>query len=147
MCKINCVHRSRNVYTFVTSDDLKQDDALSHLLFNNALKGAIAAYVVQKNGMSSHNTTKAQLIGFTNDIDLIIIDRREMEKALAHLKMKTTRIGLTKIMSLTWTKTKYMSAGRDRGRPFGVSEDEVIDDVFEVVEETSHSSSEVIIGN
>lgn len=47
-----------------------------------------------------------------DDVDLIGIDRRVVKEAYAFLLMEKTRIGL----AIKSTKTKYMIAGRDRGR-------------------------------
>jgi sorting nexin-29 len=116
--------------SFVTLDGLKQGDALSNLLFNIALEGAIRRSGVQRNGTII--TRSHMLLGFADDIDIIGIDRRAVEEAFVPLKKETARIGLT----INSTKTKYMVAGRDKGRSSGFGAEVVIDgDVFEVVEE------------
>lgn len=63
------------------------------------------------------------LLGFADELDLILINRRAVEDAYAPLKKETARIGLT----IKSAKTKYTIAGRDRGRPIGVSTELVID--------------------
>ena len=116
--------------SFVTLDGLKQGDALSNLLFNIALEGAIRRSGVQRNGTII--TRSHMLLGFADDIDIIGIGRRAVEEAYTSLKSETARIGLT----INSTKTKYMVAGRDSGRSSGVGAEVVFDgDVFEVVEE------------
>ena len=116
--------------SFVTLDGLKQGDALSNLLFNIALEGAIRRSGVQRNGTII--TRSHMLLGFADDIDIIGIGCRAVEEAYTSLKSETARIGLT----INSTKTKYMVAGRDSGRSSGVGAEVVFDgDVFEVVEE------------
>lgn len=114
----------------MTLDGLKQGDALSNLLFNIALEGAIRRAGVQRNGTII--TRSHMLLGFADDIDIIGIDRRAVEEAFTPFKRETARIGLT----ISSTKTKYMIAGRQRGSNSGVGSEVVLDgDKFEVVEE------------
>lgn len=65
-----------------------------------------------------------------NGIDLIDTDPRPVKEVYALLKRETAKMGLT----ITSSKTTYMIASRDRGRPNDVGVKVVTDgDVFEVV--------------
>ncbi|KXJ67862.1 hypothetical protein RP20_CCG008536 [Aedes albopictus] len=55
--------------SFVTFDGLKQGDALSNLLFNMALEGAIRSSGVHRSGTIV--TKSLMLLGFADDIDII----------------------------------------------------------------------------
>lgn len=115
---------------FVTLDGLKQGDALSNLLFNIALEGAVRRANVQRNGTII--TKSHMLLGFADDIDIIGIDRRAVEEAFRPLKREAARLGLI----INSAKTKYMVAGRERGSPSGVGAEVELDgERFEVVEE------------
>lgn len=78
--------------SFVTFDGLKQGDALSNLLFNIALEGAIRRAGVHRSGTIV--TKSHMLLGFADDIDIIGIDRRAVEEAFVPFKRETARIGL-----------------------------------------------------
>ena len=115
---------------FVTLDGLKQGDALSNLLFNIALEGAVRRANVQRNGTII--TKSHMLLGFADDIDIIGIDRRAVEEAFRPFKREAARLGLT----INTAKTKYMVAGRERGSSGGVGAEVEIDgERFEVVDE------------
>lgn len=65
-------------------------------------------------------------------VDLIPIDSRAVEEAFVPLKRETARIGLT----VNYVKTKYMIAGRDRGRGSVMLVCKVVTgEMLEVVEE------------
>ena len=116
--------------SFVTLDGLKQGDALSNLLFNIALEGAIRRAGVQRNGTII--TRSHMLLGYADDIDIIGINRRAVEEAFLPFKREAARIGLT----INSAKTKYMVAGRERGSPSGVGSEVELDGVrYEVVDE------------
>lgn len=111
--------------SFVTLVGLKQGDALSNSLFNIALEGMIKRSDVQRNGIII--TWTHMLLGFADDINIIGIDRSAVVEAFDPLKKETMRIGLT----ISSTKTKYIIAGRDRGRSSGFGAELVIgEDVF-----------------
>jgi hypothetical protein len=115
---------------FVTLDGLKQGDALSNLLFNIALEGAVRRAGVQRNGTII--TRSHMLLGYADDIDIIGIDRRAVEEAFGPFKREAARLGLI----INSAKTKYMVAGRERGSPTGVGN--LVDlegERFEVVDE------------
>lgn len=116
--------------SFVTLDGLKQGDALSNLLFNIALEGAIRRSGVQRNGTIINKSY--MLLGFADDIDIIGVDRRAVEEAFVPFKRETERIGLI----INSVKTKYLVAGRERGSPNGVGPEVEMDGMrFEVVDE------------
>ncbi|XP_058465398.1 uncharacterized protein LOC131438975 [Malaya genurostris] len=116
--------------TFVTLDGLKQDDALSNLLFNIALEGAIRRYGVQRNGTIINKSHMP--LEFADDIDINGVDRRAVKEAFVPFKKESARIWLT----INSTKTKYMVAGRERGSPNGVVPEGEIDGVlYDVVDE------------
>ena len=127
----SCVRVADEVSTsFVTLDGLKQGDALSNLLFNIALEGAIRRAGVQRNGTII--TRSHMLLGVADDIDTIGINGRVVEEAFEPFKRETANIGLT----INATKTKYMVAGRSRGSNSDVGSEVVFGgEKFEVVDE------------
>ena len=79
--------------SFVTLDGLKQGDALSNLLFNIALEGAIRRAGVQRNGTII--TRSHILLGNAGGIDIIGINRRAVGEAFLPFQRETASIGLT----------------------------------------------------
>lgn len=85
---------------------MKQDDALSNLLFNIALESAMRRSDGQKNStiiLRSH-----MLLGFADDIDLFGIDRMVVVEVFVSLQRETTRIGLKSTLPSrsTWLELK-----------------------------------------
>ena len=87
---------------FVTLDGLKQGDALSNLLFNIALEGAVRRANVERNGTII--TKSHMLLGFADDIDIIVINLRPWRRPsyLLREKQRDWDLSLTLPKRSTW---------------------------------------------
>ena len=92
--------------TFVTKEGLRQGDALSTLLFNVALEGAIRRAHIQKSNTLATNWS--QILGFADDLNLDSQKQTEVEKVFTIQVVEAGMSGL----KINIEKTKYMSSNR-----------------------------------
>ena len=92
--------------TFVTKEGLRQGDALSTLLLNVALEGAIRrARIGTSNTLASN---LSQILSFADDLDLVGRTQIEVEEVFTSLVTEAATLGL----KINIEKTKYMSSNR-----------------------------------
>ena len=85
---------------------LRQGDALSTLLFNAALEGAIRRARILPSSTLAINS--AQILGFADDLDLLGRTLTAVEEMLTSLIREAARLGL----KVNVNKTKYMVTNR-----------------------------------
>ena len=93
--------------TFEVKDGLKQGDALSTLLFNVALEGAMRRAGIQSSRTLA--TSMVQILGFADDLDIVGRRHSSVVDTYASLKAEAERVGLI----VNESKTKYMKTTSD----------------------------------
>ena len=89
---------------FEVKEGLKQGDALSTLLFNVALEGAMRRAGIQTSRTLA--TGMVQILGYADDIDIVSRTHSGMVETFTSLQTEAARLGL----NINETKTKYMKA-------------------------------------
>jgi sorting nexin-29 len=114
---------------FEVREGLKQGDALSTLLFNVALEGAMRRAGIQSSRTLA--TNMVQILAFADDVDIVGRRHTDVVEAYTSLKREAAKIGLL----VNEEKTKYMKTS-DATVPQQVGNSVTIDGQnFEVVKE------------
>jgi len=92
--------------SFEVKEGLKQGDALSTLLFNCALEGAMRRAGIQTSRTLA--TSCVQILGFADDLDIVSRTYNGIVDTYTSLKREAARVGLI----INENKTKYMKTGR-----------------------------------
>src|SRR5215469_16357772 len=92
---------------FPIKNGLKQEDALSPLLFNFALEYAIRRVQVNQDGLKLNGTH--QLLAYADDVNILVGSVDTVKKNAEALVAATKEIGL----QVNVHKTKYMTVSRD----------------------------------
>ena len=92
--------------SFEVKEGLKQGDALSTLLFNCALEGAMRRAGIQTSRTLA--TSCVQILGFADDLDIVNRTYKGIVDTYTSLKREAARVGLI----INENKTKYMKTGR-----------------------------------
>ena len=93
--------------TFEVKDGLKQGDALSTLLFNVALEGAMRRAGIQTSRTLATNIV--QILGFADDLDIVGRVHSSVVDTYTSLRVEAERLGLV----INESKTKYMKTTSD----------------------------------
>ncbi len=99
-CRIKMGNEVSDV--FVTKEGLRQGDALSTLLFNVALEGAMRRAGIQTSRTLA--TGSVQILGFADDLDIVGRRHTDVVDTYTSLKTEALRLGLI----INENKTKYM---------------------------------------
>jgi hypothetical protein len=94
--------------TFPVRNGLKQEDALSSLLFNFALEYAIKRVQVNQDGLKLNGTH--QFLAYVDDVNILGGSVHTVKEKAEALVVATKEIGL----EVNADKTKYMFMSRDR---------------------------------
>lgn len=94
---------------FVTLDGLRQGDALSTLLFNVALEGAIRRTNIRSSGTLANSLV--QILAFADDIDIVGRTEASVNETYLELKFEAAKVGL----EINETKTKFMTTDNPGG--------------------------------
>jgi len=126
---------------FRGDNGLRQGDALSTLLFNVVLEGAVRRAHVVTNGTIFNRSV--QLLAYADDIDIIGRSVASVRETFTALEREANRVGLI----VNENKTKFMIAGSNRA-PFNNDDSISIGDRnFEIVDQFEYLGSTVTSDN